>query len=243
MANKIALITGASTGIGAAVAISLAEMGIDVALCDVNSQDGLPLAESIGGQFFYCDVTDLNSVQEAIDQCVANLGVPSYIHLNAGIMTVPAGTPYVAIEDVSEQQYRKILGVNLDGVFHCMKVALPLMRRNGGTVTITASVAGLSVVPADPLYTATKYALIGFGRAAAAANEGSNVRINVICPGVVDTAIVPDDYRTMESNMMSPSVIAAEIVDLLFNGANGEVRVKLAADRPAFAVEKPDLST
>ena len=159
----------------------------------------------------------------------------------AGIMTVPTGDLYLAIEDVTEAQYRKIVGVNLDGVFHGMKTVLPLMREKGGTITITASIAGLSVVPVDPMYTATKYALIGFGRAVAAANEGSNLRINVICPGVTDTAIVPDDYKKPEFGMMPVELMAAEVVDLLMNGSNGEVRVKNAADKPSFAVGLPDL--
>lgn len=74
-----------------------------------------------------------------------------------------------------------------------------------------------------------------------AANEGSNIRINVICPGVTDTQIVPDEYRAPEFNVMPVEVIAAEIVDLLEQGANGEVRLKTAADKPAIAIGLPDL--
>ena len=96
-------------------------------------------------------------------------------------------------------------------------------------------------MPVDPMYTATKYALIGFGRAVAAANDGTNIRVNVICPGVTDTQIVPDEYRAPEFNVMAVEVMAAEIVDLLLTGANGEVRVKNAADKPAFSVEMPAL--
>ena len=241
MTSKIALVTGASTGIGAAVSAALAETGIKVAICDVNEQDGERLASQLGGAFIHCDVTSSPSVEKAVRTCVDRLGVPDYVHLNAGIMTVPTGDPFLAIEDVSEQQYRKIVGVNLDGVYHGMKSVLPHMREKGGTITITASTAGLSVVPVDPMYTATKYALVGFGRAVSAANEGSNVRINVICPGVVDTAIVPDEYKKPEFGMMPTSVIAAEIVDLLMNGENGEIRVKVGTDRPGFTVEMPDL--
>ena len=241
MAEQIALITGAATGIGAAVSTALAASGVKVAVCDINAGDGENLAAAIGGEFIRCDVARLESVQVAVQTCVTRLGVPDYVHLNAGIMTVPANEPYLAIENVTEQQYRKIVGVNLDGVFHGMKTVLPHMRDKGGTVTITASTAGLSLVPVDPLYTATKYALIGFGRAVAAANDGPNVRINVICPGVVDTAIVPDDYKKPEFGMMPAAVMAAEVVDLLRNGANGEVRVKNRAERPAFMVNPPDL--
>ncbi|MGK0224098.1 MAG: NAD(P)-dependent dehydrogenase (short-subunit alcohol dehydrogenase family) [Limisphaerales bacterium] len=240
--SKIALVTGASTGIGAAVSTALAADGIRVAVCDVNQVEGEALAQRIGGVFIHCDVTSLASVEAAVKTCVDQLGVPDFVHLNAGIMTVPTDAPYLAIEDVTEAQYQKIVGVNLDGVFHGMKTVLPIMREKGGAITITASTAGLGVVHVDPMYTATKYALVGFGRAVAAANQDANMRINVICPGVTDTQIVPDNFRKPQYGMMPAELMAAEIIDLLKNGANGEVRVKNAADRPGFAVEMPDLS-
>lgn len=241
MSGQIAFVTGAATGIGAAVCKNLANQGIRVAVSDINKTDGEALAKELNGEFIKCDVTNLANVKHAANVCAQRLGIPDYVHLNAGIMTVPTGEPFLAIEDVTEAQYQKIVGVNLNGVYHGMKTVLPLMRAKGGTVTITASTAGLSVVPVDPMYTATKYALIGLGRAVAAANEGSNIRINVICPGVTDTQIVPDDYRKPEFNVMSVDIMAAEIVDLLLNGANGEVRVKNAADKPGFTIDLPEL--
>ena len=240
--SNIALVTGGATGIGAAVATQLADLGVRVAICDINADAGEALARKIDGIYIACDVTQLVSVQDAVASCVDRLGKPDYAHLNAGIMTVPTGDPFLAIEDVSPEQYRRIVGVNLDGVYHGLKTLLPIMRDKGGAITITASTAGLSVVPVDPMYTATKYAVIGLGRAVSASNADSNVRINMICPGVVDTAIVPDEYKQPEFGMMPTSVIAAEIVDLLQSGENGEVRVKLNTDRPAFRVEPQDLS-
>ncbi len=242
MSKKIGLVTGAATGIGAAVCRKLASADIRVAVCDINEADGRALAEEISGEFISCDVTELASVERAVATCVENLGVPDYVHLNAGVMTVPTDDPYLAIEDVTVEQYRGIVGVNLDGVYHGVKALLPRLRANGGAITITASTAGLTVVPVDPMYTATKYALVGFGRAVAAANAESNVRVNVICPGVVDTGIVPEQFRKPEFGMMPTAVMAEEIVDLLVHGANGEVRVKNAADKAAFTVQVPDLS-
>ena len=241
MADEVLLVTGGATGIGAAVARLGAQRGMSVAVCDVNQPAGEALAQEIDGRYFFCDVTDLASVESAVDACVQEMGVPRYAHLNAGIMTVPTGDPYLAIEDVSEAQYRKIVGVNLDGVFHGAKTLIPLMRDAGGAVTITASTAGLTVVPVDPMYTATKYALVGFTRAVSAANAGSSLRINAICPGVTDTQIVPDEFKAPEFNMMPAEVIAAEVIDLLVGGENGEVRVKMASDVPAFTVATPSL--
>ena len=242
MKKDIAFITGGATGIGAGVSEKLASQGIRVAICDVNEKSGKELARKLEGKFIYCDVSNLGSVENAAKTCVDNLGIPDFVHLNAGIMTVPTGDPFLAIEDVSEDQYERIVGINLSGVFHGLKTLLPTMRKQGGCITITASTAGLSVVPLDPMYTATKYGLIGLGRAVAAANEGSRVRINVICPGVTDTQIVPDQYKSPEFSMMSTDIIAAEITDLLFNGSNGEVRVKVRTDLPAFKAEIPDLN-
>ena len=241
MAEKIALITGGATGIGAAVATMAAQHGCKVAICDVNEAAGSALAEQLDGRFIFCDVTSLASVSAAVSSCIEQMGVPDYAHLNAGIMTVPTGDPYLPIEDVPEAAYRRIVGVNLDGVFHGAKVLIPHMREAGGAITLTASTAGLTVVPVDPMYTATKYAVVGFGRAVAAANAGSGLRVNVICPGVTDTQIVPDEFKTPEFNMMPAKVIAAEVWDLLTNGPNGEIRVKVAASVPAFAVEPADL--
>ena len=239
MSSKIALITGAATGIGAQVARMLAARDIRVAICDVNADAGQALAKEIGGLFLPCDVTRLSSMTSAANNCIKALGVPDFVHLNAGIMTVPTGAPFLAIEDVSLDQYRRIVGVNLDGVFHGVKVLLPKMRKKGGAITITASIAGLGVLPIDPMYAATKYALIGFGRAVASANANTNLRINVICPGVVDTGIVPDAFKSPD--IMAPETMAAEVVDLLHNGPNGEIRVRIA-QRPAFAVVPQDLN-
>ncbi|MFK7916247.1 MAG: SDR family NAD(P)-dependent oxidoreductase [Pseudomonadales bacterium] len=237
----VGLVTGAATGIGAAVATRLAAQGVRVAICDVNEAAGTALAEQLQGLFIGCDVSSFDSVERAVARCTDELGVPAYAHLNAGIMTVPTGAPYVALEDLTESQYRGIVGVNLDGVFHGLKALLPAMRLAGGGITLTASTAGLSAVPVDPMYTATKYAVIGLGRAVATANENSGVRINVICPGVTDTQIVPDDFRKPEYGLMPADLMAQEIVDLLMQGRNGEVRVKNAADKPAFEVLPPEL--
>jgi NAD(P)-dependent dehydrogenase (short-subunit alcohol dehydrogenase family) len=241
MNNKIALVTGAASGIGAAVSRQLAAAGCRTALMDVNTQAGSALAAELGAHFFPCDVSSGDSFNEALAACVKELGVPDYAHLNAGIMTVPTGDPFLPIEDVSYEQYRRILGINVDGVFHGIKALVPAMRAKGGAITITASTAGLSVLAVDPLYALTKYALIGFGRSVAAANADTDLRINLICPGVVDTAIVPDAFRGPEFGMMPAADMAEEILDLLQNGANGEVRVRMGK-HPGFSVEPQDQS-
>ncbi|MDP6970831.1 MAG: SDR family oxidoreductase [Pseudomonadales bacterium] len=242
MKDSIALVTGAATGIGEAVSRQLTKARARVAVCDVDETAGAALAEELGSEFILCDVSDFTSINNAVATCVESLGVPAFAHLNAGVMTVGSDDEYLAIEDVPLENYRRIMGVNFGGVFHGLKALLPIMRENGGAITVTASIAGFPPIPIDPLYGATKAALISLVRSIAAANEGSNIRINAVCPGVVDTAIVPGAMRG-NTEMMPASTLAAEIVDLLNNGVNGEIRVKLAQDKPAFAVAPVDLSS
>lgn len=240
MKDKIALVTGAASGIGAEVARQLAAAGARVALCDVNETAGSALAAELGGEFIVCDVAEYDNFDGAIAACVNQLGIPDYAHLNAGVMTVGADEPFLAIEDVTLAQYRRIVGVNLDGVFNGLKALLPRMREKGGAITATASIAGLGALPFDPLYGSTKHAVIGLVRAVAAANEGSNIRINAICPGGVDTPIVPDALKAGGFEAMTTATLAAEVVELLEQGGNGEIRVKLK-DQPAFTVQATEL--
>jgi NAD(P)-dependent dehydrogenase (short-subunit alcohol dehydrogenase family) len=241
VADRIALVTGAASGIGAAVARQLAGEGVRVALLDINEAAGAELAAELNGEFIPCNVSDYDNFDGAIAACVDRLGAPDYAHLNAGVMTVAVDEPFLALEDVSLGQFRRIMGVNFDGVFNGLKSLLPRMREKGGAITATASVAGLGPLPFDPLYGATKHAVIGIVRAVAAANEGSGIRINCICPGGVDTAIIPDALKAGGFNAMTPTVLAAEVVDLLMQGENGEVRVKVSEDAPAFAVPAMEL--
>ena len=236
MDKKVGFVTGGASGIGAEVARQLSSRGVIVAVCDINDTDGVPLAEAIGGKFISCDVSNLDSFADAVSDCCQELGIPSFAHLNAGVMTVGASDPFLAIEDVSLEQYKRITGVNLTGVFNGIKCLLPSMRKNGGTITATASVAGLGALPFDPLYGATKHAVVGLVRAVAAANEDANVLVNCICPGGVDTPIIPDALKANGIDAMPVADLAAEVLDLLYEGTNGEIRVKLKDS--AFAVEE-----
>ena len=241
--SDVALVTGAATGIGAATVRQLSENGAKVAVCDINETVGSALADEVGGTFIPCNVADFDSVASAVAACADLLGEPTLVHLNAGIMTVPTDDPFLAIEDVSVEQFNRIVGVNLGGVFNGLKALLPRMKMaDGGAITITASTAAFGELPIDPLYSATKHSLVGFARSIATANADTNVRVNVICPGVVDTAIVPEAFRSFP--MLTPDDLAKEVVDLLFNGANGEVRVKTSGQDgfvvPAINVNSGD---
>jgi NAD(P)-dependent dehydrogenase (short-subunit alcohol dehydrogenase family) len=240
MKDSVALVTGAASGIGAAVARKLAAAGARVALLDVDEARGRALAEEVGGRFVRCDVSQPEQWRDALAVCDADLGVPDYAHLNAGVMSVPADEPFLPLDKLPLERYRRIVGVNLDGVVFGLQALLPRMRAHGGAVTVTASLVGLVPLPVDPMYAATKHALVGLVRSVAAAEAESPLRINAICPGGVDTPIVPAALRAAGLAMMPVEVLADDVLDLLARGPSGEIRLRSRADRPAFAVPAPE---
>jgi NAD(P)-dependent dehydrogenase (short-subunit alcohol dehydrogenase family) len=242
MQSKVALVTGAASGIGAAVARQLAGRGAKLVMLDIDVAAGEALAHSLGATFIRCDVADPAAWTEAVRSCIGNAGVPDYVHLNAGVMSVAAGEGFMRLEDLPHANYQRIVSVNLGGVVFGMQALLPHMRaRHGAAITVTASMVGLVPLAVDPMYSATKHALIGLVRSVAAGMENAPLRVNAICPGGVDTAIVPVALRAAGMDLMPVELLATEVLDLLEHGASGEVRVRLGVDNPAFAVAAPRL--
>ena len=242
MTEKIALVTGAASGIGAEVCRQLADAGARVVLMDVDAEKGQALAAELSGHFIAGNVADRDSWFAAVARCIETVGVPDYAHLNAGVMSVPADQPFLAIEDLPLDGYRRILGVNLDGVVFGLQALIPHMKAQGGAITVTASIAGMIPLAIDPMYAASKAALIGLVRSVAAADPESNLRINAICPGGVNTAIVPDALRSQGMEMMPTRVLAGEVVDLLQQGPSGEIRVRMRESEPAYSVPAPEVT-
>jgi NAD(P)-dependent dehydrogenase (short-subunit alcohol dehydrogenase family) len=245
MTKRIALITGAASGIGAEVCRQLAAGGAELVMLDVDTERGSALAGELGGRFIRCDVSARSEVFAAVESCLSAVGVPDFAHLNAGIMSVRPSEPFLPIEALPEANYHRIVGVNLAGVVFGLQALLPHMRKRPGAICVTASLAGLVPLPFDPLYAATKHALVGLVRSVAAAEPDDALRINAICPGGVDTPIIPEALRGRDASRergpaaMPVAVLAAEVVDLLERGANGEIRVKRSARAPAQAVAAP----
>lgn len=239
MKDRIALVTGAASGIGAEVSRQLAGAGAQVVLLDVDARRGETLAADLGGRFIACDVTDRAAWFDALAACVAEVGVPAYAHLNAGVMSVGPHDDFVPIEALPEANYRRIVGVNLSGVVFGLQALLPHMRGSEGAICVTASLAGLVGLPFDPMYAATKHALVGLVRSVAAAAPDDPLRLNAICPGGVDTPIIPDALRTGDMSVMPVDVLAAEVVDLLERGRSGEIRLRLNAESPAADIPEP----
>jgi NAD(P)-dependent dehydrogenase (short-subunit alcohol dehydrogenase family) len=209
VARSRAFITGGASGIGAATARRLAADGWDVTVADVQDDLGKELAADIGGTYLHLDVTDPAAWDGILD------GV-ELVHLNAGVVT---GAPTLA--ELTDEQYRRLMGVNVDGVVFGLREALRSMP-DGAAVVATASVAGLLGFAPDPIYTATKHAVVGLVRASAA----GRLRVNAVCPGIVDTPLVGVEAKAMLEQVgyqfIDPSQVADAVIAAATSGRSGE---------------------
>jgi len=224
-------------GIGAEISRLMADFGCRVAILDINSNDGEKTAAELGGRFYRTDVRDEESFTQAINDCVADLGIPKYVSLNFGVMTVPGDseTPYLPLEQVSTEAYRRVMSVNVDGVFFGLRHLIPLLRDTDGAITITASRAALVPTAADVIYAASKAAILHMARSAAVGQAKGKLRINALCPGTVDTNMLSTVVRDAGIQLISAHDMAAEAVSLLKAGLNGEARGRIHG-RDAIAI-------
>ena len=194
--RKVALVTGAASGIGRATSERFSREGAHVAVCDIDENGGKAVAEACGGSFHRLDVSDPAAWTEAVAEISDLRGGLDIACLNAGIATQPPSDDdqiltAFDITELSDEAYRRILGVNLDGVvFGARAVAPAIAARGGGAIVATASVAGLIGFPPDPIYTATKHAVVGLVRSLAPPLAARRIDIHAICPGIVDTNIL-----------------------------------------------------
>ena len=226
--GQVLLVTGGATGLGAAVAALAAGQGAKVAILDTNVTEAEAHAAAIGARFWRLDVGDGDGWTQVLDEVESALGPVRFAHLNAGIMSrplTPALAPFGADEFTTER-YRALMSVNVDGVFHGVRMLLPRMTaRGGGALTITSSTGGLVPIAFDPVYSMTKHALVGLVRSIAAALPDGPVRINAIWRGGFSSVLLPPELRTADT--MTPADIARDVIDLLENGRTGEVRVRV----------------
>ncbi|MFD0534859.1 SDR family oxidoreductase [Actinomadura luteofluorescens] len=190
--GKVALITGGSNGIGAAVARRLAREGARVVLADVDAEAGDALARELDGAFVRCDVREPADSEAAVAAAVDRFGGLDVAFLNAGV----AGGGGVG-DDFDLAAYRRAMGINLDGVVFGAHAALPALRaRGGGDIVATASMAALTATPFDPVYGANKAAVVGLVRALGPTFAGEGVRVNALCPSFADTDILTPSRGT-----------------------------------------------
>ncbi len=187
--DKVALVTGASFGIGRASALAFAKRGAKIILVDwIEDATTAKFIKEIGSEsvFIKCDVSKLHDVKSMIEKAVSAYGRIDFAHNNAGVEGIQASTV-----DCTEENWDRTLAVNLKGIWLCMKFEIPQMLKQGkGAIVNTASIAGLVGSPNLPAYVSSKHAVVGLTKTSALEYAQQKIRINAVCPGVIKTAMI-----------------------------------------------------
>ncbi|MEM5427705.1 glucose 1-dehydrogenase [Cupriavidus oxalaticus] len=240
--GKVALVTGAATGIGRQTALSFASAGADVALLDTAvtaAEETAHEIEKAGSRalFVRADVSQGADVARAIGETIGSFGRLDYAFNNAGI--APRGMP---ITELSEEEWDKAIAVNLKGVWLCMKHQCAWMLEHGGGVIVnTSSIMGLVSGPGLSAYSASKAGVIGLTRSVAVDYASRGIRVNAICPGgIAHTAITdrPENQQDMAQLRLAtpmqrlgePADIAGTVMWLCSPGAGFVTGQAIAVD-------------
>ncbi len=219
--GQVALVTGGASGIGAAACRRLADLGARVAIADVDVTGGTSIAEELGGSYHRLDVTDLKANHEVVAAVEEEFDRLDIAFLNAGV--VASGRDDEALDEAA---YRRILGINLDGVVFGVDAAVPAMTRGGGgRIVATASLAGLVPMAGDALYTLTKTAVVAYARALAPTLAPHGILINALCPGFADTPmIVPmkGQFDSAGFPVLTAEQVAQALIECLAARGSGE---------------------
>lgn len=249
-AGKTAVVTGGGAGIGAAICSRLAAGGARVAVLDLSEKAAQRTVDSIGGGVaVQADVSDSEAVERALARVVSELGPPDILVNNAGAVALDhvqrvspllerqhaeianggVRTPLDAVLGLTDEQWRLVLAVHLDGTFYCTRAALrSMVPRGGGVIVNMASICGIEGCAGHPHYSAAKAGILGFTKAAAKELIVQGIRVNAVAPGFVDTARLKgaldngrqaNSGRTPAGRLGEPDEIAATVAFLASDDA------------------------
>jgi NAD(P)-dependent dehydrogenase (short-subunit alcohol dehydrogenase family) len=244
--GRVALVTGAGSGIGRSSALAFAQEGAAVVVADVTDDGGQQTVDRIrdtGGDalFVRTDVSQATEVAALVQRTVTTYGRLDYAHNNASV----DGWPGMATEWATypEEAFDRVIAINLKGVWLCLQQEIPqLLAQGGGAIVNTASILGLRGGP-NAAYTASKHGVVGLSKSAAFAYAGRGVRVNAVCPGLIQTPMIERiDQRMQEqfsANVLArspggrggvPEEIAATVVWLCSDAAAFVTGVALPVD-------------
>jgi NAD(P)-dependent dehydrogenase (short-subunit alcohol dehydrogenase family) len=239
--DKVALVTGGTSGIGRATAIAFAEKGAKVVVVDwIENEETLNLIKASGGEaiFVKCDVSKATDVKAMVEKTIAAFGRLDYAFNNAGIEGATAKT-----SDCTEENFDKTIGVNLKGIWLCMKYEIPeILKQGKGVIVNCSSVAGLVGFGGLPAYVASKHGVIGLTKTAALEYAKLGIRVNAVCPGVIKTPMMDrltgskkeaeDQFTGLEpvGRMGQPEEIANAVVWLCSDEASFVTGIAMAVD-------------
>lgn len=244
--DKVAIVTGASGGIGRASALAFAASGASVVVSDLQDDKGqetVALIKEQGGKavFQHCDVADEGQVKALVEAALNEFGRLDFAHNNAGVNR-PDSNQW------DSKDWALSINVNLTSVMYCMREEIAAMLQSGGGAIVnTSSVNGLIGNPSQPGYTASKHGVVGLTRSAALRYAKEGVRVNAVCPGVVDTPMVEavakvPQYReaiekmTPMGRMATPEEIASGVLWLCSDQSSFVTGHPLVIDGGATAI-------